>query len=168
MVKLEKHADMLIADHVKRSGAAPPPGSYSWQWIDYSVKNGFLQPQEDYQIEEVPARAAGASAPAKGRRVKFTKEDDDILAKFVLEHERQGGKIKGNVIFEELDRQVSPVLDTSGHFEIHAYGFLAVSKPAYTTVLEGSVGQICLESPTSKCASRDPTARCQNWGFLWT
>lgn len=114
MVKLEKQADMLIADHVKRKGAAPPAGSYSWQWIEFSVKNGFQQPKDDYRIEGVPARAAGASVPTKGKRVKFTKEDDDILAKFVLDHERQGNATKGNVIFEELEKQVSPAHETSG------------------------------------------------------
>ncbi|KAL2274363.1 hypothetical protein FJTKL_03280 [Diaporthe vaccinii] len=101
VVKLEKQADMLIADHIKKNGAAPPADSYSWQWIEYSVKNGFLQPKDDYRIEGVPA--AGASAPAKGKqRVKFTKEDDEILARFVLNHERQGHATKGNVIFEDL------------------------------------------------------------------
>lgn len=112
MVKLEKQADMLIADHIKKNGAAPPDGSYSWQWIDYSVKNGFLQPRDDYRIQGVPA--AGASAPAKGKqRVKFTKEDDEILAKFVLHHERQGNSTKGNVIFEALEKQVSPAYEIS-------------------------------------------------------
>lgn len=112
MVRLEKQADMLIADHIKRNGAAPPDGSYSWQWIDYSVKNGFQQPRDDYRIQGPPA--AGASAPAKGKqRVKFTKEDDEILAKFVLHHERQGNSTKGNVIFEALEKQVSPAYEIS-------------------------------------------------------
>ncbi|KAI7783394.1 hypothetical protein LA080_011955 [Diaporthe eres] len=107
VVKLEKQADMLIADHIKKNGAAPPADSYSWQWIEYSVKNGFLQPKDDYRIEGVPA--AGASAPAKGKqRVKFTKEDDEILARFVLNHERQGHATKGNVIFEDLYKKRSP------------------------------------------------------------
>lgn len=107
MVLLENQADMLIADHVKRNGAVPPPGSYSWQWIQYSVKNGFLQPQDDYRIEEAPARAARAAAATRSTRAKFTKEDDDILFNFVLEKERQGFKIKGNVIFEELNEKVT-------------------------------------------------------------
>ena len=118
MVKLEKQADMLIADHVKRNGAVPPPGSYSWQWIEYSVKNGFLQPKDDYRIEGAPVRAAGASVPAKGKRVKFTKEDDEILAKFVLNHERQGNATKGNVIFEDLWKQVSHAHETPGRSHI--------------------------------------------------
>lgn len=113
VVKLEKQADMLIADHIKRNGTAPPSGSYSWQWIEYSVKNGFQQPKEDYRIEGVPA--AGAAAPAKGKqRVKFTREDDDILEKFVLNHEKQGNAIKGNVIFVELYEQVSPAIEMPG------------------------------------------------------
>jgi hypothetical protein len=112
VVPLENQADMLIADHIKRNGAAPPPGSYSWQWIQYSVANGFLQPRDDYLIEEAPARAparaAGASAPTKGQqRSKFTHQDDEILANFVWAKEREGSKVKGNVIFQELDEKVS-------------------------------------------------------------
>lgn len=113
---------MLIADHVKRKGAPPPPGSYSWQWIEYSVKNGFLQPQDDYRIEGVPA--AGASVPAKGKnRVKFTKEDDDILARFVLNHERQGNATRGNVIFEDLYKQVSAAYETSRLSDSACYSY---------------------------------------------
>lgn len=120
MVKLEKQADMLIADHIKRSGAAPPANSYSWQWIEYSVKNGFLQPKDDYRIEGVPA--AGASASAKGKqRVKFTKEDDEILAKFVLNHERQGNSTRGNVIFEDLYKQVSLAYEMFSRSNIDNY-----------------------------------------------
>lgn len=111
VVPLESQADMLISDHVKRNGVLPPPGSYSWQWIQYSVQNGFLQSQDDYRIQEAPARSAGAprvagtSAPTKTHRSKFTAQDDDILAKFVWDKEKQGCAIKGNVIFEELDQK---------------------------------------------------------------
>ncbi|POS79002.1 hypothetical protein DHEL01_v202605 [Diaporthe helianthi] len=111
VVPLENQADMLIADHLKRNGVVPPPGSYSWQWIQFSVQNGFLQSEDDYRIQEAPARPAGASraagttAPARGQRSKFTAEDDDVLARFVWDKEQQGCKIKGNVIFEELDRK---------------------------------------------------------------
>ncbi|KAJ0119578.1 hypothetical protein J7T55_013781 [Diaporthe amygdali] len=108
VVKLESQADMLIADHVKRGGAAPPPGSYSWQWIEYSVKNGYLEHKDDYRIEEAPARTAGTSAPTKGKRVPFTSNDDDILMKFVVGHERQGNAISGNVIFKILEEQPGP------------------------------------------------------------
>lgn len=113
MVPLESQADMLIADHLKRNGVVPPKGSFSWQWIQYSVQNGFLQSQDDYRIQEAtpkPAgasRAAGTSAPTKGQRSRFTAEDDDILANFVWDKEQQGSRVKGNVIFEELDRKVS-------------------------------------------------------------
>ncbi|KAL1881202.1 hypothetical protein Daus18300_001053 [Diaporthe australafricana] len=105
VVKLEKLADMLIADHVKRGSAAPPPGSYSWRWIEFSIKNGFLQSPDDYRIEGAPAQAGGTSAPPKGRgkRVPFTKDDDEILTRFVMDHERQGSSTKGNVIFKELE-----------------------------------------------------------------
>ncbi|ROW03648.1 hypothetical protein VPNG_07152 [Cytospora leucostoma] len=106
VVPLEKQADMLIADNIKRGGAAPPPGSYTWQWIDYSVKNGFLQQREDYLITAASEpRAVGSSAPAKKTRTPFTNHDDLILTKFVVAQERAGNSTKGTEIFKELERK---------------------------------------------------------------
>lgn len=109
MVPLEKQADMLIADNIKRGGAAPPPGSYSWQWIDYSVKNRSLQHKQDYLITAAEPRAAGSSAPAKGTRTPYTNHDDLILTKFVLAKERAGESTQGNEIFREFERKVSRI-----------------------------------------------------------
>ncbi|KAK7742354.1 hypothetical protein SLS53_004499 [Cytospora paraplurivora] len=106
VVPLEKQADMLIADNIKRGGAAPPPGSYTWQWIDYSVKNRFLQPREDYLITAASKpRAVGSSAPARGTRTPFTNHDDLILTKFVLAQERAGMSTKGTEIFKEFEKE---------------------------------------------------------------
>lgn len=111
VVPLDKQADMLIADNIKRGGAAPPPGSYTWQWIDYSVKNRFLQPKEDYLITAASEpRAVGSSAPAKGTRTPFTNRDDLILTKFVVAQERAGKSTKGTAIFQELARKVRRVV----------------------------------------------------------
>ncbi|KUI73236.1 Telomeric repeat-binding factor 2-interacting protein 1 [Cytospora mali] len=105
VVPLEKHADMLIADNVKRAGAPPPPGAYTWKWIDYSIRNRFLQPTEDYLITPAAPRAVGSSAPAKGTRTPFTNHDDLVLTKFVLSKERTGEGTAGNEIYRELERK---------------------------------------------------------------
>lgn len=158
MVKLEKLADVLIADHVKRGGAAPPPGSYSWRWIEFSIKNGFLQPRDDYRIEGAPAQAGGTAAPPRGKRVPFTKDDDEILTKFVMDHERQGSSTGGNVIFKELKDRVSspPSIRVTPTW-------LLIALSIRNRIIHGSPGridgssifrngrvQICLKNPHSQ------------------
>ncbi|ROV95981.1 hypothetical protein VMCG_08008 [Cytospora schulzeri] len=102
----EKMADMLIADNVKRGGAPPPPGAYTWKWIEFSVRNHALQPKEDYLITTAAPRAIGSSAPAKGIRTPFTNHDDLVLTKFVLAKEAVGEGIMGNEIYREFERKV--------------------------------------------------------------
>ncbi|KAK8085118.1 hypothetical protein PG997_006389 [Apiospora hydei] len=101
IVALEKNADYMIADHVRKDS---PQGSYSWKWIEDSVKKGKLLDADDYLIggkpEEQPR--AGPSAPGKSTRTPFTEEDDRILMQWVLRRERQGESILGNKIYQEL------------------------------------------------------------------
>ncbi|CAN8098360.1 unnamed protein product [Discula destructiva] len=106
IVKLEKNSDMLIADHLKAGGVSPPPGSYSWQWIDTSVKNGFLEEKDDYLIGRrvATARDAGALESAKVGRTPFTKHDDLILTKWVLAEERKGNPVSGRAVYQALER----------------------------------------------------------------
>ncbi|ROV90170.1 hypothetical protein VSDG_08777 [Cytospora chrysosperma] len=105
VVPLEKMADMLIADNVKRGGAPPPPGAYTWKWIDFSVRNHSLQPKEDYLITAPAPRAVGSSAPAKATRTPFTNHDDLVLTKFVLAKETAGEGTMGNEIYREFERK---------------------------------------------------------------
>lgn len=109
MVPLEKQADMLIADNIKRGGVGPPPGSYAFKWITFSVKNRFLQPKEDYLITPAEPRTAGSSVPTKGTRTPFTGKDDLILTKFVLAKEKLSESTQGNEIYKELERRVSSI-----------------------------------------------------------
>lgn len=104
---LEKNADMLIADHIKKGGVSPPPGSYSWQWIECSVKNGFLEDKNDYLIgrAEGTSRQIGSSEHAKSTRTPFTQKDDLILTKWVLSRQRAGNSTGGNEIYKELERR---------------------------------------------------------------
>ncbi|KAJ9132148.1 Telomeric repeat-binding factor 2-interacting protein 1 [Pleurostoma richardsiae] len=102
VVPLEKQADMLIADHVRKD---VPAGSYSWRFITNSVSKGQLEDKEPHQIGHLAAsaRPVGSSAPSKGTRNPFTSHDDALLTKWVLEHERKGAMAKGNTIYQDLE-----------------------------------------------------------------
>lgn len=107
VVPLEKNADYLIADHMRKDS---PQGSYTWKWIQDSVKNGKLLDLDDYLIHNKPQEQArvGPSAPGKSTRTPFTKEDDRILMEWVIESERKGGSILGNKIYQALAAKVRP------------------------------------------------------------
>ncbi|KAK8115948.1 hypothetical protein PG984_012450 [Apiospora sp. TS-2023a] len=99
---LEKNADYLIADHVRNDA---PQGSYSWKWIQDSVKKGELLDLDDYLIGSKPQEGqarVGPSAPGKSTRTPFTDEDDRILMEWVIKREREGESVQGNKIYQEL------------------------------------------------------------------
>ncbi|CAG7564965.1 unnamed protein product [Fusarium equiseti] len=99
VVHLEKQADMLIADHARAKKDAPH-GSYSWQFIDDSVKNGIIQLKDRYLIGPPPnaPRPVGSGQPTKSTRTPFTPEDDARIARWVLQHPTDQ---KGNEIWKE-------------------------------------------------------------------
>lgn len=100
---------MKIADNVKRGGVVPPPGSYSYQWIEFSVKNGRLENKDDYEIgpPQGISRQTGSAQQTKTTRTTFTMMDDLILTKWVLCREWKGQAASGNEMYKELERQVS-------------------------------------------------------------
>lgn len=112
MTKLATHADMKIADNIKKAGMLPPPGAYSYTWIDYSVRNGQLEDKEDYEIRapQNSSRQIGSAQHMKSTRTKFTVKDDAILEKWVLARQWKGQATGGNEIYKELERQVSRVV----------------------------------------------------------
>ncbi|KAK2932964.1 hypothetical protein FoTM2_007424 [Fusarium oxysporum f. sp. vasinfectum] len=101
VVMLEKHADMLIADHLRKKDA--PPGSYSWKFIEDSVKNGYIQIKDKYLIGRHPdePRPVGSNQAKKSTRTKFTAEDDAKLTRWALNHPDEQ---KGNQIWYEYER----------------------------------------------------------------
>ncbi len=102
---LEKHADVLIGDHLKKYTA--PAGSVSWKYIDDSVAQGELPDINGYKIHEaVVSRPIGWSAPTKNTRTPFTPLDIQILVTWVRQKERSG-ELKGNAVWQELAEQVS-------------------------------------------------------------
>ncbi|KAG5748232.1 hypothetical protein H9Q69_007583 [Fusarium xylarioides] len=101
VVMLEKHADILIADHLIRRDA--PAGSYSWKFIKDSVENGYIQIKDKYLIGRHPdePRPVGSNQAKKSTRTPFTAEDDAKLARWALNHPTQH---KGNQIWYEYEK----------------------------------------------------------------
>ncbi|KAI0887784.1 uncharacterized protein GGS22DRAFT_89092 [Annulohypoxylon maeteangense] len=101
VVPLEKDADLLIADHLKKNS---PPGSYSYEWIEDSIKAGVLQTREDYICAPAgQTQPTSSAAPRKGTRAAFTAEDDKILIRWVMKKEREGEALSGYEIYKELE-----------------------------------------------------------------
>lgn len=124
-MELERDADIKIADHAKKH---PPPGSYgvpccdftncaipdfstrySFTYVTASVRHGKLEDLEDHLAgpPEGTIRNVGSARPAKGTRTPFSREDDELLLKWVEDCERKGGKKMGNEIYKQLEAIVS-------------------------------------------------------------
>ncbi|KAK3333075.1 TRF2-interacting telomeric protein/Rap1 C terminal domain-containing protein [Cercophora scortea] len=104
VVKLEKNADVLIADHARPSFA--PPGSISWKFIEDSVKRGELCDMDKYRIAQADEpRPLGSTKPVRGTKMPFSKRDDEILLKFIRRQERAGASLSGNKIYQELEKE---------------------------------------------------------------
>ncbi|KAK4695772.1 hypothetical protein P7C71_g2030, partial [Lecanoromycetidae sp. Uapishka_2] len=83
VVPLEKQADVIIVDHVRKE---LPPGSHSYQFIEKSVRNGVLEDLNDHKAGPPPGQTRSIGSiiqPPKGTRQKFTLEDDRILWNWV-------------------------------------------------------------------------------------
>lgn len=108
-VLLEKHADVLIADHARKD---VPFGSVSWKYIKDSISEGELADIDIYRIEHPTtkkARPASAdpkmSIHTKRTRTPFTPQDDHILVHWVLRGEgiaRGQGSSRGNQLYRDL------------------------------------------------------------------
>ncbi|KAH7381282.1 hypothetical protein DE146DRAFT_760720 [Phaeosphaeria sp. MPI-PUGE-AT-0046c] len=105
VVKLEKKADYLIADHFRPKLC--PPGSISYTFIDKSIKDGQLHDPQDH-LAGPPlgeAREPGAiDRPTKFGRTPFTAEDDNVLYKWVRDCMARGMLPNGNSMYEELEK----------------------------------------------------------------
>ncbi len=86
-----------------------PLYSYSYTYIDKSIRNGTLENLEDHAVGP-PAgtvRSAGSVIqPAKATRTKFTQEDDRELWLWVEKTPQQGGGTDGNEIYKQLEEKV--------------------------------------------------------------
>ncbi|KAF2472627.1 uncharacterized protein BDR25DRAFT_333388 [Lindgomyces ingoldianus] len=102
VVMLEKLADYLIADHLRKDC---PPGSISYMFLDKSIKKGELDDPEKYPAGPPigKARDAGSIRPSKGVRTSYTAEDDRVLYRWVQDHLKQGGSDAGNELYKQLE-----------------------------------------------------------------
>ncbi|KAL8645121.1 MAG: hypothetical protein Q9226_007445 [Calogaya cf. arnoldii] len=100
---LEKEADVKIVDHARKQQL---PGTYSYQYIEDSVRNGALEDLEKHAVGPPVGtiRAVGSVIqPAKSTRTKFTAQDDQQLVSWVRTFEQRGGATSGNEIYKQLE-----------------------------------------------------------------
>lgn len=136
VVKLEKQADMLIADHARKD---VPAGSYSWKFVLQSIQNGRLEDKELHLIGRPAgaARTAGSAQPTKGTRRAFTVEDDEILAAWVLQRKKVGDYLKGNAMYQALEEKVRP-----GHLgSPKEPGLTWTASSSHLAIMERPMGQ---------------------------
>lgn len=106
---LEKHADILISDHVRHRDA--PPGSLSYQFLEECEKQGRLLPADERsphlcgpQAGSVRDVADTTRAP-KPHRAAYTPEDDEVIRAWVKNAVKRGGRLGGNEIWKDLEKQ---------------------------------------------------------------
>jgi len=102
VVPLEKQADLLIADHMRKDAV---PGSISWTFIQDSVKNNSLESTADHVCGRPlgTVREAASAAPTKSTRTDYTAEDDRVAYKWGKEADERGASSRGNVIWKQLE-----------------------------------------------------------------
>ncbi|KAF2772444.1 hypothetical protein EJ03DRAFT_348816 [Teratosphaeria nubilosa] len=102
VVKLEAQADHIVADHVRRDC---PPGSISYTFIDDALRHRALPDPEEHAAGPAKGtvRDVGSVIPGKTTRTPFTKDDDRELWRWVERARREGGQVKGNDIYKQLE-----------------------------------------------------------------
>jgi hypothetical protein len=106
VVKLEKQADYMIADHFRKDC---PPGSISYTFVRESVAKGELQDPDKHPAgpRVGTAREVGSSSrPSKSTRTPYTTEEDRILYKWAKTAEQSGIPVGGNELYKQLEAQV--------------------------------------------------------------
>ena len=104
IVAEEKHADVLLVDHVKKPAA---PGTHSYRYVELSVRNGQLEDLADHAVgvADRANRPVGSIATAsKGGRTPFTEADDQFLWKWIQPFKEVGGALGGNEIYKQLEK----------------------------------------------------------------
>ncbi|KFY39825.1 hypothetical protein V494_03816 [Pseudogymnoascus sp. VKM F-4513 (FW-928)] len=99
VVRTEKDADVLIADHAKPTLA--PANSFSWKYLEQSMKKGQLEDLESHRIGSTSSpRKTGL--PMKLTRTPFTGADDMAIRIWVAKAELKGLSVKGNEIYQQF------------------------------------------------------------------
>jgi len=104
IVALEKQADVLLVDPLKNTA----PGTYSFAWVERSVRNGRLEDRADY-VNGIASRASrpvgSITTKPKASRAHFTDAEDQILYDWVKPFMDRGGKWKGNEIYKQIEEK---------------------------------------------------------------
>lgn len=106
IVDRDTDADIRLVDHARKNNA---PGTYSYQYVEKSIRNGQLEDLARYAIgaSSHASRAIGSTVTApKPGRTPFTLEDDRLLWKWIGPLYDQGAW-KGNEIYKQL-AEVNP------------------------------------------------------------
>ncbi|OGM50551.1 hypothetical protein ABOM_000921 [Aspergillus bombycis] len=100
----EKDADVKLVDHARKN---LPPDTYSYRYVERSVRNGKLEDLESHRAGPSPARAVGATnIPTRRHLIPYTLEDDRWLWDQMVPYEKDPNAfIGGNKIYEELAMQ---------------------------------------------------------------
>lgn len=132
---------MLIADHARKDA---PAGSYSFSFIEDSVKNGIIQLKDRYRIGRDPdlPRPVGAGGVTKSSRTPFTSAEDAALAKWVLS---RPGNSTGNKIFQDYEQFVG-----YGSRSPRAVVLTKLESTAYVAIMAKSLGEKASAAPTDR------------------
>ena len=105
-VPLEKNADHVIADHLRKDA---PPGSISYEFVDKSLRNGRLEDPADHPVgpQLGSVRGVGSSQSKRVGRVPFTEDDNRQLCQWVSRCHSEGGYVRGNELYKQLQIAVS-------------------------------------------------------------
>ncbi|EZF35715.1 hypothetical protein TMEN_4573 [Trichophyton mentagrophytes] len=103
VVILEKDADILLVDHLKKENK---PGTYSYQFVERSIRQRVLQEPGEFLVgaPRGSVRQPGMG-PAKRYRKPFTAEDDQTLYDWIERYKLAGGAVSGNKIYQQLEQQ---------------------------------------------------------------
>jgi len=107
VVKFEKDADYCLVDPAAK---LLPTGRmfYDYKYIDDSLNIGQLQDPDDYRVQLPTAadRPVGSrSLAGKSTRARFTPQDDQLLYNWIVPYRDNGGRWKGNEIYQQLERK---------------------------------------------------------------
>lgn len=89
--------------------------SYSYTYIERSVRNGVLENLDDHRVgpAEGTVRSIGSTVqPPKGTRNKYTQNDDRILWNWVQDNPQRTGGTDGNEIYKQLEAKVREQLQS--------------------------------------------------------
>ncbi|KAF3388524.1 hypothetical protein F1880_003695 [Penicillium rolfsii] len=103
VVLLEKDADIILVDHLRKS-QNHPPNALSYRYVEQSIRRGQLEDPAAHRVGPSAARPMGASnIPTKSTRRSYTLQDDQIVFDWLYPWEQsRGAPTHGNRIYKDL------------------------------------------------------------------